>query len=298
MSLIPGEPPLVHAPSRGDPQLVPWVTRSDLGFLSDFELGPSISLLATALADAVLRPTLPRRIRDGLGLGLALDPQLYLLQLPTEEQQLHFADQIALLTEPLDEAIDPLAELLDVDVAEALAAHLLDLTVSGLGTALLAGSFLLTEASRVGLDNNLALLAGSARYFHDEGLADGADESVRFARPRQLFATVAIDRRVLEDVEFMRELLEAYVAAAPGVYGYWMQVANLPSTPRPGRRPAPERLPLRARAADRQARGTRPRRAARPRLPRWRSVRLLHRHRRARVHAISPDGRDQEGRGA
>ncbi len=233
MSLIPGEPPLVHAPSRGDPQLVPWVTRADLGFLNDFELGPSISLLATALADAVLRPTLPRRIRDGLGLGLALDPQLYLLQLPTEELQLHFADQIALLTEPLEEAVDPLAELLHEDIAEALAVHLLDLTVSGLGTALLAGSFLLTEASRVGLDNNLALLAASARYFHDEGLADGADESVRFARPRQLFATVAIDRRVLEDVEFMRELLEAYVAVAPGVYGYWVQVANLASTPRP-----------------------------------------------------------------
>ena len=36
---------------------------------------------------------------------------------------------------------------------------------------------MLPEASRVGLDNNLALLAASARYFHEEGLADGADES-------------------------------------------------------------------------------------------------------------------------
>jgi hypothetical protein len=31
----------------------------------------------------------------------------------------------------------------------------------------------------------------------------------------------------------MTELLEAYVAAAPGVYGYWAQVANLGSAPRP-----------------------------------------------------------------
>lgn len=124
-------------------------------------------------------------------------------------------------------------ELLDFDVGERLAKHLLDLAVSGLGTGLLAGSFLLTEPSRVGLDNNLALLAASARYFHEEGLADGADESVRFPRPRQLFATISIDRCVLRDVEFMNELLEAYVVAAPGVYGHWVQVANLGSTPRP-----------------------------------------------------------------
>jgi hypothetical protein len=232
MSLIPGEPPLVQAPYRGDPRLVPWLTRADLGFLNDFEFGPSINLAATDLAAAVLRPTLPRRIRDTLGLGLALHPQLHLLQLATEEQQLHFADEIALLGEPLETGVDPLRELLDDQLAEKLAVHLLDLAVSGLGTALLAGSFLLLEASRVGLDNNLALLAGSARYFHEEGLADGADERVRFPRPRQLFATISLDRRVLQDEAFMRELLEVYVAAAPGVYGYWVQVANLGSTPR------------------------------------------------------------------
>src|SRR5207245_7882172 len=89
------------------------------------------------------------------------------------------------------------------------------------------------EPSRIGLDNNLAMLAAAARYFHDEGLADVADESVKFPRPRQLFATISIDRRVLRDAEFMRELLEAYVAAAPGIYGYWVQVANLGSPPRP-----------------------------------------------------------------
>jgi hypothetical protein len=233
MSLIPGEPPLVHAPSRRHPQLVPWVTRADLGFLGDFELGPSISLLATGLADAVLRPTLARRIRDTLGRGLALHPQLYLLQLTTEEQQLHFADEIALLGEPLDDAVDPLRDLLGDEVADELAAHVLDLSVTALGTALLAGSFLLKEPSRVGLDNNLALLAASARYFHEEGLADAADESVRFQRPRQLFATISLDRRVLTDDDFMRELLDTYVAAAAGVFGYWVQVANLTSTPRP-----------------------------------------------------------------
>jgi hypothetical protein len=233
MSLIPGEPPLVHAPSRGDPQLVPWVTRADLGFLDDFELGPSISLLATDLAGAVLRPTLARRVRDTLGRGLALHPQLYLLQLTTEELMLHFAQEIALLSEPLEAGIDPMNKLLDDDVAVELAKHLLDLGVSGLGTALLAGSFLLTEPSRVGLDNNLALLAASARYFHEEGLEEGADDSVRFQRPRQLFATISLDRSVLHDDEFMHELLDAYVAAAAGVYGYWVQAANLGSTPRP-----------------------------------------------------------------
>jgi hypothetical protein len=233
MSLIPGEPPLVHAPSRGSPQLVPWLTRADLGFLNEFEFGPSISLVAADLADAVLRPTLARRLRDQLGRGLALHPQLSLLQLTTEELRLHFADEIALLSEPLDEEIDSMNELLSDQVVDELAMHVLDLGVSGLGTALLAPSFLLIEPSRVGLDNNLALLAASARYFHEEGLEDGADDSVRFQRPRQLFATISIDRSVLEDEEFMRELLESYVAAAPGVYGYWVQVANLGSTPRP-----------------------------------------------------------------
>lgn len=233
MSLIPGEPPLIHAPSRGDPRLVPWLTRADLGYLNDFEFGPSINMAASDLAGAVIRPTLARRIRDTFGLGLALHPQLHLLQLTTEEHQLRFADEIALLSEPLAELLDPLGELIGDDVAVRLAEHLIDLAVRALGTCLLAGSFLLPEASRVGLDNNLALLAASARYFHEEGLADGADESVRFPRPRQLFATISIDRRVLRDAEFVRELLEAYVSAAPGVYGYWVQVANLGSTPRP-----------------------------------------------------------------
>jgi hypothetical protein len=233
MSLIPGEPPLVHAPSRGDPQLVPWLTRADIGFLKDFEFGPSISLVASDLAGAVLRPTLARRIRDDLGRGLALDPQLYLLQLVTEEQQLHFADEIALLSESLDRAIDPINEVLADEHVEGLAVHVLDLAVSGLGTALLAGSFLLPEPTRTGLDNNLALLFASARYFNEEGLEDGADDSVRFQRPRQLFAMISIDRKVLRDANFMRELLEAYVAAATGVYGFWVQVANLGSTPQP-----------------------------------------------------------------
>jgi hypothetical protein len=232
MSLIPGEPPLVHAPSRGDPRLVPWLTRADVGYLTEFDFGPSINMAATDLADAVLRPTLALRIRD-LGLGLALYPPLHLLQLTTEEQQLHFAAEIALISEPLDELVDPMSEPLADDVAADLARHLIDLAVSGLGTALLAGSFLQSGPSRVGLDNNLALLAVSARYFHEEGLADGVDESVKFPRPRQLFATISIDRRVLRDKEFMRELLDAYVAAASGVYGYWVQVANLGSTPRP-----------------------------------------------------------------
>lgn len=232
MSLIPGEPPLVHAPSRGDQRLVPWLTRADLPLLARFEFGPSISLAATALADAVLRPGLAHRVRDMLGRGLALHPQLYLLQLTAEHQRLHFADEIALLGEPLEEAIDPLAELLDDEAVERLAVHLLDLGVNGLGTALLAGSFLFGEPSAVGLDNNLALLAASARYFDEEGLADAADETVRFQRPRQLFATISFERRVLRDEAFMRELLDTYVAAAPGLYGYWVQVANLGSTPR------------------------------------------------------------------
>lgn len=233
MSLIPGEPPLIHAPSRGDPRLVPWLTRVDVGYLNEFEFGPSINLVATDLAGAVRGPPLARRVRDTLGLGLALHPQLHLLQLTTEEHQVRFADEIALLGEPLERSFDPMSEVLENDVAVKLAEHLIDLAVNALGTALLSGSFLLTEPSRAGLDNNLALLAASARYFHEEGLADGADESVRFPRARQLFATISIDRRVLRDEEFMRELLEAYVAAAPGVYGYWVQVANLGSTPRP-----------------------------------------------------------------
>jgi hypothetical protein len=90
-----------------------------------------------------------------------------------------------------------------------------------------------SEPRQVGLDNNLALLAASARYFDEEGLADASDETVRFQRPRQLFATISLERRVLSDEGFMAELLETYIAAAPGIYGYWVQVANLGSTPRP-----------------------------------------------------------------
>lgn len=134
MSLIPGEPPLVHAPSRGNPRLVPWLTRADVGYLNDFEFGPSINMAATDLAGAVIRPNLGQRIRDALGLGLALHPQLHLLQLTTEEHQLRFADDIALLSEPLDESVDPMRELVDDDVAVALGEHLIDLAVSGLGT--------------------------------------------------------------------------------------------------------------------------------------------------------------------
>jgi len=233
MSLIPGEPPLVHAPSRGDPRLVPWLTRADVGYLNEFDFGPMINMAATDLAGAVLRPTLARRIRDTLGLGLALHPQLHLLQLTTEQHKLRFADEIALLGEPLERSFDPMSELLNDRVAAKLAEHVIDLAVSALGTALLAGSFLLPEPSRAGLDNNLALLAAASRYFDEEALAEGADESVRFPRPRQVFATISIDRRVLRDEEFMRELLDAHVAAASGIYGYWVQVANLGSTPRP-----------------------------------------------------------------
>jgi hypothetical protein len=233
MSLIPGEPPLVHAPARGDPRLVPWLTRPDLDVFRDFEFGPSISMFASDLPNAVLRPMLASHVRNTLGLGLALHPSLHLLQLTSDELRERFADEIAVLAEPLEEPIDPLVDLLDERVAENLAVHLLDLAVSGLGTALIAGSFLLTEPSRVGLDNHLAMLAASARYFHEEGLAEGADAQVRFQRPRQLFASISIDRRVLRDEPFLSELLDSYIEAAPGVYGYWVQVANLGSTPRP-----------------------------------------------------------------
>ena len=231
MSLIPGEPPLVYAPSRGNPRLVPWLTRADAGYLAEFEFGPMINMAAADLADTVLRPTLARRVRDAHGLGLALHPQLHLLQLTSEEHQQRFAEAIALLSEPIAQSFDPMSEVLDDATATALAEHLIDLAVSAWGTALLAGSFLLTGPSRAGLDNNLALLRASARYFHEEGLADGADERVGFPRTRQLFATISLDRAALRDGDFMRELLEAYVDASATVYGFWVQVANLGSTP-------------------------------------------------------------------
>ena len=233
MSLIPGEPPLVRAPSFERRALVPWLTRADITFLKDYRLSPSMGLAAADLADSVLRPRLAGQIRNSLGLGLALDPQLSLLQLTDEHLAQHFAAEIALLSEPLGEPFDPMSEPMDDSEAERLAIHLIDLSVRGLGTALLAGSFLMLEPSQVGLDNNLALLANSARYFHEEGIEHQADDSVRFPAPRQLFATISIERRVLAHDEFLNELLDAYVAAAPGLYGYWVQVANIGSTPRP-----------------------------------------------------------------
>jgi hypothetical protein len=233
MSLILGQPPPIQAPSRGNPRLVPWLTRADLGYLGQFEFGPMINMAASDLADAVMRPTLSRRIRDTHGLGLALHPQLHLLQLPNDDARQHFAAQIALLSEPLGRSFDPMSEVLDETTATAFAEHLIDLAVSAWGTALLAGSFLLTDPSRAGLDNNVEILRASARYFHEEGLADGADERVRFPSSRQLFATISLGRSAIRDEDFMRELLEAYVDASPSVYGFWVQIANVGSIPRP-----------------------------------------------------------------
>lgn len=233
MSLIPGEPAPVLAPALNRRALVPWLTRSDLPFLDEYDLSPSMGLVAADLPDSLLNPALAYRVRNTLGLGLALDPQLSLLQLTDEHLTRHFAQEIALLSEPLEQPIEPMSELLGEAEAEKLAVHVLDLGIRGLGTALLAGSFLLLEPSPVGIDNNLALLAASASYFHEEGLEDPADQSVAFPRPRQLFATISIERRVLDHQGFLRELLDVYVAAAPGVYGYWVQVANIGSTPQP-----------------------------------------------------------------
>jgi hypothetical protein len=233
MSLIPGEPPLVHAPTFEGPRFVPWFTRADLDYLSQFEFGPSINMAACDLATASLRPELAHRIRDSHALGLALHPQLHLLQVPGDEHREHYSAEIERLSAPIEVSFDPIAELMPDDAAVALAEHLIDLAIEAWATGLLVGSFLVTEPSLAALDNNLALLAASARYFHEEGLAAGADERVRFSRPRQLFATISVERRVLRDAGFMSELLEAYIGAGAGVYGFWVQVANIGSLPHP-----------------------------------------------------------------
>jgi hypothetical protein len=233
MSLFPPERPLAQAPSRGDPRLLPWLTRADLGLLKNFELGSSVTVAASDLAGAVLRPMLAQRVRHVFACGLALHPQLHLLQLPGEQQQRHFADDVALLSEPLAGPINPMAELLAGEIVTNLAEHILDLAVSGLGTTLLAGSFLLTDASTVGLDNNLAMLAASARYFHEEGVADGTDGSESAVQERQLFATISLDCRVLRHAGFINEVLEAHIEAAGAVSGFWVQVANFGSKPKP-----------------------------------------------------------------
>jgi hypothetical protein len=233
MSLIPGEPPLVHAPTVEGPRLVPWFTRADLDYLRQFEFGPSINMAACDLATASLRPELAQRIRDTHALGLAMHPQLHLLQVPGDEHRERYSAEIELLSAPIEAPFDPMAELMPDDTAVALAEHLIDVAIEAWATGLLAGSFLITEPSRAALDNNLALLAASARYFHEEGLAAAADERSRFLHPRQLFATISLERRVLRDTRFMSELLEGYVGAAAGVYGFWVQVANIGSVPQP-----------------------------------------------------------------
>jgi len=131
VSLIPGEPLLVYAPSSEDPRLVPWLTHADVGYLDQFDFGPLVNMVASDLAGTIKRRTLAQRIRNQCGLGLALYPQLYLLQLREEKYRSYFADAIALLGEPLEESVDPIRELLDDATTKKLAEQLIDLAIEG-----------------------------------------------------------------------------------------------------------------------------------------------------------------------
>lgn len=235
MSLIPGEPPLVHAPSGARRQLVPWLNLVDLDLLAAAEFGLETSLAASALYDAQRSARLRQWVRQDLGLGWALHPQLHLLQVEErfvltrrEQDRRRLEDQRQFLAAPFQGFLPINARISRGHAAEVGPAFL-DLARAALGTALIAPAFAHLDRSPTTLTNNLALLEASIDYFHQEALHSVADDRGPFAKSRQLFAAIAVHARLLSDERFMRRLLQAYGEYNSDVYGFWVQPIGLSS---------------------------------------------------------------------
>jgi hypothetical protein len=229
MSLIPGEPPLSLIPTIEHRQFVPWLTAAEIDIIDEVDFGSDVMLVAHPLVDALAHPRLARKVRRGLALGLLLEPEVYLLQLP-KEVRADFERETDLLLEARDgEHLDLERKRTPGELAE-FSHHILDLEVRGLATALLAPAPLLRDGNATALDNALALLEVSADYFAAEGLETPADADLPF-RPRQLLASLTLDVRLLREPTFLRRVLDAYVEPPQGAYGFVVQVANLSSRP-------------------------------------------------------------------
>jgi len=156
---------------------VPWFALNDRDLLSGVELlSPELMMAASSLHEAHFSRALREWVRNTLGLGWALHPQLELLQLAddfidtrAERYRAKLQVQRALLVEALGD-IDIRNVSLSRRQAREASASLLQLAISALGTALISGSLMYDEPSPRLLANNLALLDGSIAEFEEERL--------------------------------------------------------------------------------------------------------------------------------
>ncbi len=236
VSLILGEAPLARAPSIERRQFVPWFALNDRDLLSGVELlSPELMLAASSLHDAHSSRALREWVRNTLGLGWALHPQLELLQLTAdfidtraEKYRSRLLVQRSLLVEAIGD-IDFRAVALSRRQARDASACLLQRAISALGTALITGAFVYDEASPRLLGNNLALLDGAIAEFEEEHLADPASDKAMFAMPRQLFAGVTIHASLLREKRFAQRVLDELLDRSEGLSGYWLQVPGVNS---------------------------------------------------------------------
>jgi hypothetical protein len=233
MSLIPGEPPLVFAPSVGDRQHVPFLGLPDVDLLAKADFGPQTRLAASSLLDARGSSRLRHWVRQGLGLGWALDPNLRLLQLEPafvrsrrDNDRQRLEQQRGFLAEATGGA-DLLGEDLTRRGASEIAARFLDHERDAWATALIVPALAHLDFSSRVLRNNLALLEAAIDYFQAEGLDAVADDRGPFAKSRQLFSAISIRARLLRDEKFVRYLRDAYSELSDYLYGHWVQAPGL-----------------------------------------------------------------------
>jgi hypothetical protein len=236
VSLIPGEAPLARAPSIERRQLVPWLALNDPDLLADVEFGLDVMMAASSLHDAHVSRVLRNWVRDALGLGWALLPQLELLQLDSdfiksreEKHHVKLVRNRELLTEAIGD-FDPRTHSLERREAREASAALLELERAAWATCLITGSFVLDELSPRLLNNNLALLDGAIAEFDEEDLAHPAMDGTWFSMPHQLFAGVTIHARTLREGRFVQRLLDELVDRAKDLDGFWVQIPGVTGT--------------------------------------------------------------------
>jgi hypothetical protein len=235
VSLIPGESPLQFVPAADDRQHVPFFTPGDIDLLGTAEFGIDTKLAASDLWEAHRNSRLRQWVRQDLGLGWALDPRLRLLQIDgkfvrsrRERDRRRLEDERAFISQTAG-GIDLLHRDLSKAEATEIAGAFLEAQISAWGTALIAPGLAHIERDPRILRNNRALLEAAIEFFEVEGLASPATDHAPFAKPRQLFALVAIAPKLLVDDKYARSLRESYAEYANRLYGYWVQAPNLES---------------------------------------------------------------------
>lgn len=221
MSLILGEHPLELAPTLERDLYVPWLDRRDRSMLPQLGPRPSLSVVAQSLADATLNPTIASAVRREWAIGLALDPQAYLVQVDPELRAQGF-ERLA-FDLPLDFA--PSLRPLDQEAARAYAVSTLDLEIEAQATLLITPSHIRrSPAESLVTLNDVAIIREAANYFAEEALAEPAPADI-WHRRRQLFAGLTLDLSILVDPQLRAQLVDQY-AALP-VQGFWVRISGL-----------------------------------------------------------------------